>query len=280
MNNFDLKNWQSIFPWESIREHAYRSGTHVTSPVHLVMVENQRAEIADELSRLHHIPSEVFTFSIGEPEDPTATKIGGVPFRQRDKPWPQYSGYDYRFLAQFNFRHSRDLVGETPEELLLIFASEDFCDIHLEWTSLEIDPLPRGADIPSPEPMVNCHAIPYRTIDYYDPSHNPCYKLTALAANKIGGIPCEVKGEIAEGCFCKEVDFDDDSDEPIMGRHLCTLSSLQTSPNFKYPWCNQQATYGFEHYNDPDKSLSIVDMGSISIYITDEEETYSFLTYH
>ena len=126
MNSFDLTHWQRVFPWESIRDEADDSGTHITSPVHLVMIEKQREQIANDLSKLHNLPTEVFTFSLGEPDDPAATKIGGVPFRQHDKPWPQYSGYNYEFLAQFNFTNSRDLVGGYPRRHVAHFCEQRF----------------------------------------------------------------------------------------------------------------------------------------------------------
>ena len=54
------------------------------------------------------------------------TKIGGLPFWPHDRAWPESEdGRPLPFLAQFCFRESRDLVGDLPEEMLLLFGDKD-----------------------------------------------------------------------------------------------------------------------------------------------------------
>lgn len=71
------------------------------------------------------IDTDVFVFGLGPSPSPRATKIGGAPFRPRTLAWPtDQHGDQLTFVAQLDFSHSRDVTGDVPGDLLLIFAED------------------------------------------------------------------------------------------------------------------------------------------------------------
>ena len=76
----------------------------------------------------------------GEPTDRHVTKIGGLPYRPAKMPWPTgQDGTPMSFLAQINFANSKDLVGELPGDVLLVFTPDS--DGFIESLSFEWQPL-------------------------------------------------------------------------------------------------------------------------------------------
>ena len=93
---------------------------------------------------------DLFVLSVGEAPARSCTKIGGLPFWKRNRPWPTIFGEPLPFLAQFNFQESQDLVGELPGDMLLVFAHADFrSGIRLEWENVSAPlELIEPADVP------------------------------------------------------------------------------------------------------------------------------------
>lgn len=218
-------------------------------------------------------PVDVFLFSLGEPEDPSTTKVGGVPFRSPDKPWPKHDGHDLTFVAQFNFTESRDLIGSTPGELLLIYSlAEDFCTLYFEWVDLEEGSPQDMKSVASPAfEFVACHGIRHRTVDFPAVDSPATEGIDTLQATKIGGIT-HFNG------FQKDSDEDDntspsesewvrDLHQLLPGRHLCTLGPVSPRLNIAYPWCNHPASYSLQVHP---KTLTLVDMGNLFVFLTDD----------
>ena len=73
------------------------------------------------------IPCDVFVWGKGDPPNRRMTRVGGIPFLPKRVPWPNVKNMSTQFLCQFDFRDSKDLVGQTvardlPGDLLLVFT--------------------------------------------------------------------------------------------------------------------------------------------------------------
>ena len=113
----------------------------ITGPYDLAQLVRVREWIAPYVDFGTGQPHDVFVLSIGEPPVRSWTKIGGLPFWRRDRPWPRGNdGQRLPFLAQINFRQSRDLVAGLPGDLLLVFARPDLSSGYtLEWENVSND---------------------------------------------------------------------------------------------------------------------------------------------
>jgi Domain of unknown function (DUF1963) len=124
------------------------TGEMVTSPYDLFAVETLRDRL--DLRKGQALPTDVFVFGKGEAPRRDGTKVSGLPYWPVGRAWPNDSeGVPYRFLAQFNFADSHDLVGDLPGEVLLVFVGEEGADwcavdppaVHFEWLPLGLEPV-------------------------------------------------------------------------------------------------------------------------------------------
>ena len=164
-------------------------GHRVTRPADVFAMENNRS--LHGLRLLPGYATDVVLFVKGIPEDPRCTKVGGQPFWPQEKPWPvSEDGSPQKFLAQFNFSDSIDILGPNlPAEILVVTVDEtpwaDTCQ-SFHWvlaessqaTDLRI-PLANGVEGAS-------YGVLHRTADYRD---------DIISATKIGGRPFFIQGD-------------------------------------------------------------------------------------
>lgn len=179
---FDLDRWSREFPLARLRdearatveERARRSpdayetvaayedhvrllspgGEIVCGPRNLALIEQLRREAFANDAPRNGVPTDVFVWGVGEPSAPYLTKIGGLPFRNRDRRWPcALDGRPLQFLAQLSFVDSRDLFPKKlPGDLLLVFTDPGQMfepDAYIvEWARAD-EPTPlREGDVP------------------------------------------------------------------------------------------------------------------------------------
>jgi hypothetical protein len=113
----------------------------ITSPYDLFAVETLRDRWNSRIGQ--SIPTDVFVFGKGQPPRPDCTHIGGDPYWPLGRDWPtDESGKPYLFFSQINFTDSKDLVGELPGDLLLIFIGDELewyfhpMEVQFEWVNL------------------------------------------------------------------------------------------------------------------------------------------------
>lgn len=160
---FDFKKWSAIFPIETFEEkdgpRKFDSTSPdspldlwkareaiVTSPAHICEIELVRQRCAAKYDLGEPLPTDIFMWSTSPVEQPYLTKLGGVPHREAAKEWPTASdNTPYTFVAQYCFADSWDVVPDgVPNEVMLVFfkGSDGFYgedDIHIEWSSLELE---------------------------------------------------------------------------------------------------------------------------------------------
>lgn len=172
------------------------------------------------------IETDVLVWGMGPPSRSAASKIGGVPHRPANAPWPRDKrGDPAQFLAQLCFADSQDLVRRAfaadpctdclPDEVMVMFATDatgrwdgdETGEIPLifEWWPVVLPKRMTLADMPSrAAPFGEYHAQLHRTFDYPRvPRDHPLFKpnrswlLDELQATKIGGSPHWIQGHEA-----------------------------------------------------------------------------------
>jgi hypothetical protein len=171
---FFLNEWIDRFPIERLVTEKIRFDN---GPSSVCFIEQIRAIARQSESLGDAVPCDVFVLGLGEPEERAATKLGGVPYRPRNIPWPtsMQSKKPLTFVAQFCFSDSRDLFPDLPGDILLAFF-EDFAaepytyfpgPPRFEWYSLGQQELVSAAEIPPTGFAVPvCFAARHRSCDY------------------------------------------------------------------------------------------------------------------
>ena len=245
---FDLEQWLKLYPYEAF-EHPERdrhyhfpptppddpldrrkpSGVIVTRPADICCVEQVRRKVARKHDLGEPEAVDVFLWSTKLPIQPYLTKLGGVPHREADKPWPRnQNGKPYTFVAQFCFLDSKDISPENlPDDVLLVFFENDHShwglkesDLHLEWSSRNLNNPVSEKDIPAPSftvPQLSGAILRYQeypeSLEAFDrEGHDQPYRFPVTQSTKIGPMTFFVQGDRRQK-----------KDAP---RLLCALNSL------------------------------------------------------
>lgn len=88
--------------YESTAKDSELTGEMITSPFDLYAVETLRDRHGLRVGEA--VPTDVFVFVFGEPDDPRCTKIGGRPFWPKGRPWPTEDGGPHREPADRRLR--------------------------------------------------------------------------------------------------------------------------------------------------------------------------------
>jgi hypothetical protein len=273
-----------MFPLSVLRELAEERaylrphGQIVTSPWHLTVAELLRREALGS-EAAGGVPVDVFVFAAGEPPAPHLTKIGGVPFRSRRKPWPTTAdGRPLAFVGQLAFVDSRDILAGLPGDVLLVFVDAEnraAADSYVcEWVSLDEGDVLSKSELPEihytwrpgvmaqkrgllPErrrfELFVCHGHIHRTVDMPDDEArfaaypNP-YRISVLEATKIGGVPRGIQGAPS-----------------VAGRFVASIASVQPIADVAYPWVNEADPLTPKARNAI-PTWSVGDMGSVYLF--------------
>lgn len=238
-------------------------GSTITGPAHIAHVEQLRAAAVGGNSDLPATKCDIFVFAEGESPRRDVTKVNGLPYRPAGRPWPTSTDGDpMTFLAQFRFTESRDLVGQTPGDLLLVFATDDSLlpfdqpqeSLLFEWYPLGLGDLVGAEACPPPRwRFAHCHGVRHRTVDYpgleaermllrvvpsaarrHMPDDLVVRPLCCLDGMKIGGAPLWYDSGAGPNW------------EPIQGQFLCSLSAISPELRKPFPWINHPAPIPFD----------------------------------
>jgi hypothetical protein len=166
----DIDFWDREFPLGDQRMLSNEVGT----PEELALAEQARRLARSHGSLGPSVPADVFVWaSKGNPEKPWLTRIGGEPWRDKNKPWPKDSqGVPLTFLGQICFLDSMDIVPfALPGEVALFFGTSTAGWITpnvgvIEWSNRDI-PDRFGADIPWTGLLpMELHGVIHRTVQY------------------------------------------------------------------------------------------------------------------
>lgn len=293
----DIDYWKQQFSlprlWEQV---GGPPGTGaISGPLDMAVLEQLRDDSYAQQPSIERVPTDVFIWSRGEPDQRALTKIGGLPYRAADAPWPlDASGAPMTFVAQICFADSRDLIPETPGDILLIFseaknwgseeaprynfpfieamnwssepsllyseADEKDYSLLFEWVSPGDFPLVSRELIPQTGwQIMPCYGTLYRTWDYphVDGFAYPEVKEhipPVIEATKIGGI-----------CPWSEVDWTDYADGEMEG-YLCSLRSLSNEIYWPFPFLNVPEPISWDEWKHS-HPLMIGDVGIINFFL-------------
>ncbi len=240
---FAIEEWLPRFPLEEAPHHY--SGDIITGPSEICNNEQLRCEMQDQFDWGPAVPVDIFILADGEPIDRCVTKIGGLPFRPPGEQWPTTDdGTAMFFLAQFNFTDSKDLTGELPGDVLLIFADNaegPMAPLHFEWRELGLSELVEPEEIPEHSFYFRpCYGHIFRTVSYPDaveadtgsPGKYP--KCRGVDVTSAHHLPQYQATQIGQSPF-----FIQEDDDQLPGRLLCTLSSVNPNQHSIYPFINR-----------------------------------------
>ena len=217
-------------------------GTMITGPSHLARIEQVRRRVGREHDLGPAVPTDLILWGTGEPTKPYLTKIGGLPYRPADKPWPGLDEEDpFTFFAQFCFVDSRNILpAKLPGDVMLLFfrdeesfsQAEDEDAWKIEWYDIGIDKLVTARKCPKPSfPVPKLHGALYRTNEFpesYDiferEGHFQYYLFGTTQASRIGGETFFIQDDPRE------------SGEEI----LCTLNSIMPEKSEEFPFLNHE----------------------------------------
>lgn len=274
---FDIEHWKSFFSLSRLRQIAggrTPEASIISGPYDIAVLEHLREASYAHLPGIERVPADVFVWSRGEPDQRAVTKIGGLPYRVAEKPWPMgSSGMAMTFAAQICFADSHDIVPALPGEILLIFTEArnwgdeenpyyDFMGeaeydstLVFEWVSLTTHPLVSRQDIPETGfQIMPCYGSIYRTWDYPDidgfaypniAQHIP----PVCIATKIGGI-------------CP---YQDEEPHNTEG-YCCSLSSLNNEISQPFPFLNVPETMNWNQWQQS-HPLMIGDVGLVNLFL-------------
>ena len=278
----DIDHWKQQFPLPRLREKAGSNLPGVpgiSGPLDVAVLEQLRDASYANAPGIERVPTDVFVWSRGEPNQRTVTKIGGLPYRAADTPWPlALSGTPMTFVAQICFADSHDLTPELPGDILLIFTEatnwgseeeplydfmgeyEDDSYLLFEWISLNNLPLVSHQQIPATGlQIMPCYGTLHRTWDYLHvdgfaypevAEHIP----SVIEATKIGGI-----------CPWSDMDWVGYADGETEG-YFCSLRSLDNEVDWPFPFLNDPEPISWTEWSQS-KPLMIGDVGFINLFL-------------
>jgi len=220
------------FPERVVGTHG-RPVYNLTSPFDVALRENQLRIVQGRMDLGLAIPAHYFVYAIGENAEREQSRVGGLPYRPRDMKWPyDADGQPKEFVCQVDFSGSRSLLPPLPEDIMLLFASEEGSDeqpFALEWYPAGLTDLVRVADLPKTKftfPMVQeaVHCYVYETLDY--PEATTRLKGTEFESWVTLGLPCGSK----IGGHQEPSNRD--------RNHIFTLESIRLSTDDPFPFVN------------------------------------------
>ncbi len=270
----------------------------ITSPIHLVALEDLRYQIVERASLSNGVPADVFAFALGEPTKPYVTKIGGLPYRPAGTAWPTFRPREVdikwslnerlkqwppdwpappadetdldawpelplTFLAQFWLGDSQGLVSDVPGSVLLVFVS-DLTSLgepgayHFEWRNVDISELVQPEQVPS-----RAWASPvfhgYPHRTFdYDPAVFP-----PVDDFVTGGIK---PNEVAVLGATKIGGISNAPKESPHAEFLCQLASVCPAFDRPYPWVNVPEPLQFDPFGRAPQ-LNLWDAGFVSFFL-------------
>jgi hypothetical protein len=229
-SDIDLDEGLSLLQWEY--PHA------VTAPAHFAKLHRDRNSCALFNADLATVPATAYVFGRGNGIDVSGTRVGGIPCRSKERPWPTHpAGFEYTFLAQFNFSRTVLRSAGLPGDILLVFTlDDDYADLVFEWTALDDSgDGPAGAR----EIAQNGHVVipEYfcQEVDIVDfategVTDHPS-GLIRVHATKVGGLPHLRRPVARPKCAWKNTHGN---------LFLCSLTSVEPPSDLAWPWINRK----------------------------------------
>lgn len=172
MPSFSPEDWLASVNKSLPNSKTIHVPPNIVGPFDAVRADFVREKFVNIVDLGEAKPVDTFILNYGTPPDRRCTKIGGLPYKNRERNWPEaVDGGHLPFLVQFDFRESHDLVENLPAETLLVFGDLDARrGIQLLWeTEINEVDLIQKENAP-PEGILVCEfwGTRWRTVNYSD----------------------------------------------------------------------------------------------------------------
>lgn len=251
----DFAKWSAVFPIETFEttdgprqflttkkddplDLWKAHGEIITSPSDLCQIELVRERVRKKHDLGRAVPVDIFIWRHGIPDKPYLTKLGGIPHREKSKPWPTaWDGTPYTFVAQFCFLDSKDIVStKLPNDIMLVYFqdSESYFgetqDVWIEWSSQSLQEPMTKDDCPKPGfhvpelagEIYRCNEYPDSADVFEQEGYYQGYLFARSQSTKIG-----------QETFVIQNDPRENGQE-----FICALNSVQ--PSEEWPFTNME----------------------------------------
>ncbi|MBO0791472.1 MAG: DUF1963 domain-containing protein [Ktedonobacteraceae bacterium] len=294
--NIDYWKQQFSLPRLSENMGVLRPGVRgVSGPLDMAVLEQVRDASYAREPGIERVPTDIFIWSRGEPDQRAMTKVGGLPYRAAEAPWPLAPcGTPLTFVAQICFADSHDIIPALPGDILLLFAEaknwgsgenphynflfaeaknwdseEDLLlevydekDSYLwfEWVSLGEFPLVSRELLPETSwQILPCYGTIHRSWDY---PHVNGFAYQEITEH----IPPVIEATKIGGiCPWSEIDWTGYSEEETEG-YLCSLRSLDNEIRCPFPFLNVPEPINGDEWKHS-QPLNIGDGGIINFFL-------------
>ena len=175
LDEFKPDDWFDLFPPFAPSQYGNWATRDIIGPYDACRILSVRERVKPFVSFGLPVPVDMFLLSVGEAPTRDCTKIGGLPFWPIGRQWPRSITGDFLpFLAQFNFSESRDITGDLPENLLLLFGHADIpSSIVAKWQSTTCHARLLDRDDMPVKPALPCfYGMRWRTESYPDAAYD------------------------------------------------------------------------------------------------------------
>ena len=253
-------------------------GRPIIGPRDFIRLERLREIVFTGRRTFPVVSTDVLLLSLGELNVKSVSKIGGSPNRTDVTSWPvAFSGRPLTFLCQFAFSSDVKMLYGLPGTIMRVFVEDlklagPLPDLVIEWGN---EGEPRYTEIKPQfrEQFVTCWGEPFKTVDISDgeaarvAQSQICKvcKCTIERAEYLSHWLCCVYGMKVGGLpFCGELQHG--ANKGL--RHLCSLSTVVSSPNEDWPWMNVERKMSFSEVYKPSNRLDMRDGFVLHLYWT------------
>ncbi|MCK5943928.1 MAG: DUF1963 domain-containing protein [Planctomycetes bacterium] len=219
------------------------------------------------------VAADIFLWGLVPDAKRGASRIGGIPHMARGDAWPNSGGEPSKFWCQIAFSDSRDIVGETPSDLLLVFRNYQIparCEgaFEFRWVeAVEGEDLWTASDVPDGCCRArSLDAVRVRDVDFCEDLEDPIEAQSVAPAIKVGGMPLLGQG------------LSDDW-PPSRCKYIAQIVTLMPRVAVSYPMIGHPAPLNegevwLPEYNFFESELRV------AIYLCPDGRLTTFVTHH
>jgi uncharacterized protein YwqG len=276
-------------------------GTDSPASVVLRKALRERVQATHAGAFAHLAPCDQMLLARGTALQPYHTCVNGLPYRPKEEPWPKDdSGHPMAFLAQVCFTDSRDIVGNTPGDVMLLFVETHAGRLihktgrrrlHLtanketlliEWQKADINAkdLMSIDDCPSDGIVFpKCYGVRHRDWEASDDQANVQAISDTLDANIFAENDFRRKLQMRKICHSSRFKIGGvpfwyyDTQVPADNCFLGSFAGVNPIWDMPFPWCNQQQPIPLFGSRGNDVYLDFADGFILNFFLDKEGKT-------
>lgn len=157
---------------------------------------------------------------------PWLTRVGGVPYRDKQKPWPCFNGMPMKFVGQICFVDSRDLFDIAVPEVMLVFAASEDANMIGYYDSILVEEVKIG----EPAKLASEDGIPASLFYFRHSCAEICrieeFEMTRTKLDEYYLQEDFVEAVLLDRAFGTKIGGLDPAADSADGRFICSLGSI------------------------------------------------------